>query len=121
MAEQFKCRFEIIRETSTLPTEWIDAVEAAIRDVVDHDKLDNESVGLLVSHVVASLDRIHKGNSLTDGPGYELMTEIKSQVPNAEPEAARIVNSIEEWIGLTLPDSEKQYVTLHIANVMDKE
>lgn len=121
MDELLQRRFSLFRGSSGLPNKAITAVYNAINTLGPEDMLTDDRMGMLVSHLIASLARTHKGQSLGDEPPADVQDQVLSDRPELVAQARRLAKLIEEQSGLELPESEVKYVALHLAVIHEKE
>jgi hypothetical protein len=81
--------------------------------------LEEESAGMLVSHLLLALERTRAGGAIEEWEGSEDAAEELAERPWALEEAQRIVDNARGALGADLPEGETRFLALHLAAIAE--
>lgn len=81
--------------------------------------LEEESAGMLVSHLLLALERARAGEAIEEWEGSEDAAEELADRPWAVGEAQRIVDSARAALDADLPEGEIRFLALHLAAIAE--
>lgn len=76
---------------------------------------DNEKMGIFITHIAMALQRISKGE-IESPVGDEIVNQMKTD--SDYDTAKNLLNQIQEQINQALPDVEKDYLMIHLCNLL---
>lgn len=80
--------------------------------------LEEESAGMLVSHMLLALERARAGEAIGEWEGSEDAAELAER-PWAVAEARGIVDDARTALGADLPEGEARFLALHLAAIAE--
>lgn len=83
--------------------------------------LEEESAGMLVSHLLLALERARAGEPIEEWEGAEDVAEELAEAPGIVEEARRIVGRASSELGAELPETEVNFLALHLAVIAGSE
>ena len=83
--------------------------------------LEEESAGMLVSHLLLALERVRAGEAIEDWDGAEDAADDLEERPWALEEAHRIVENARPVVGAELPEAEVRFLALHLAAIAETQ
>ena len=81
--------------------------------------LEEDSAGMLVSHLLLALERARAGEVIWEWEGQEDTADELAERPWALEEARRIVENARVELGADLPDGEVRFLALHLAAIAE--
>ncbi|WP_055499074.1 PRD domain-containing protein [Streptomyces albus] len=116
MDDQLALRIQLFREGGQVRPEVADFVEAELAALADEGAtVTEETAGMLTSHLMMALTRLLDGEPiekfLTDD---QVAAELADQ-PAAVERARRVAARAETELGAALPESEINFLAMHLA------
>lgn len=81
--------------------------------------LEEESAGMLVSHLLLALERARAGEAIGEWEGSEDAAAELDERPWAVEEARGIVDNARTALGADLPEGEERFLALHLAAIAE--
>lgn len=81
--------------------------------------LEEESAGMLVSHLLLALERARAGEAIEEWEGSEDALEELAERPWAIEGAMKIIDSARSTLGVDLPEGELRFLALHLAAIVE--
>lgn len=110
-------RLELFRSMSTVPDAVVPLVEAELATLDETHRVDEETAGMLVSHLVAALARAVHGDTDVEPPAAEVYAQVVAEAPEAVAAAAAMADRLERELGTDIPAVERQYLAFHLATL----
>jgi transcriptional regulatory protein LevR len=82
-------------------------------------KLEEETAGMLVSHLLLALERARAGESINELEGSEDAAEEVAERPWAANKAWEVVRGARTDLGVDLPETEVNFLALHLAAIAE--
>jgi transcriptional regulatory protein LevR len=82
-------------------------------------KLEEETAGMLVSHLLLALERARAGESINEWEGSEDAAEEVAERPWAANKAWEVVRGARTDLGVDLPKTEVNFLALHLAAIAE--
>ncbi len=110
-------RMELFQETGQVSPEVASFVREELQRVAAewNLKLEEESAGMLVSHLLLALERARRGEAIQEWEGSEDTAEELAERPWAVDKAREIVGNALPKLDADLPDTEVRFLALHLA------
>lgn len=115
--ESYKERLKILVEQNVISKQSHDVSLQTFKQLMDMtNRKDIKQAEMLFSHLPMALERIKDGEEFPS-PGAEIMQEIEQS--SYFHLAEKLVDKIEEKCNTPLPQGEKEYLYMHITNVLN--
>ena len=108
--EVFQQTGQVSEETATFATRELERAAREWGFV-----LKEENAGMLVSHLLLALERVRAGEPIEEWEGEEDVAEELAEVPGVVEEARRIVGRASSELGAELPETEVNFLALHLS------
>lgn len=108
-------RLELFRSMPSVPAGVVDAVEHELALLDDDHRIDDDSAGMLTSHLIAALGRALRQEPEIEPPAAELYAQVSAEAPGSINRAAASADRIGASLGISLPPAEKKYLAFHLA------
>ncbi|MGI5348288.1 PRD domain-containing protein [Streptomyces sp. CA-250714] len=116
MDDQLALRIQLFREGGQVRPEVVDFVTAELSTLADEGApVTEETAGMLTSHLMMALTRLLDGESIEKFQTDEQIAAELAGHPAAVERARRAAARAEAELGATLPDSEINFLALHLA------
>ena len=83
--------------------------------------LEEETAGMLVSHLLLALERARAGEAIEEWEGAEDADDDLAGRPWAVERARRIVENARVAVGADLPEGEVRFLALHLAAIAETQ
>lgn len=112
-------RTDILHSSGIISEQVYSACMKTIDDLcAETDGLDEEKAGIFITHLAMALQRISK-NEIESPVGDAVAEELKKNA--AYDQALRFLGLISEHAEFEIPESEKQYLMIHLCNLFAKQ
>lgn len=108
-------RLEIYDADPAVPAGVTDFVRAELAQIDPNQCLTDDTAGIFVSHLIMAIARLVTGNPVPEEMDAETYAEVLVEQPNARMRADALANRIVDQFGVHPPESELQYLTVHLA------
>ncbi|MGP3977760.1 PRD domain-containing protein [Streptomyces sp. 8N114] len=116
MDDQLALRIQLFREGGQVRPGVVDFVAAELSALSDEGApVTEETAGMLTSHLIMALTRLLDGESIEKFETDEQVAAELAAHPAAVERARRTAARAETELGATLPDSEINFLALHLA------
>jgi transcriptional regulatory protein LevR len=114
-------RMRLFEETGQVSPEVSSFVRSELERVAgEWDlKLEEETAGMLVSHLLLALERARAGESINESEGSEDAAEELAEHPWAVDKAWEVVRGARTDLGADLPETEVNFLALHLAAIAE--
>jgi transcriptional regulatory protein LevR len=114
-------RMRLFQETGQVSLEVSSFVRSELEQVADEWdlKLEEETAGMLVSHLLLALERARAGESINEWEGSEDVVEELAERPWALDKAREVVQAARTELGADLPETEVNFLALHLAAIAE--
>lgn len=117
MNEELKLRLNILLGAGEIDEEIVASVEAFALLLQEryHITLTEENGSMMITHLAMALGRIKRGEEI-NGMDPAVLEEIKHN--KVYQDLPHLYGKLEERLQLTLPESEKGYLALHLCSLL---
>jgi transcriptional regulatory protein LevR len=114
-------RMKLFEETGQVSPEVSSFARGKLEHVADEWglKLEEETAGMLVSHLLLALERARAGESINEWEGSEDAAEELAERPWAVDKAREVVRDARIDLGANLPETEINFLALHLAAIAE--
>lgn len=119
MDKALELRLKLLEEAGEIDSDISKAVTNFVKDVEKKFSIEisEDNGAMLVSHLAMALSRIRKGEEV-EGIDEEAFKEVRDRA--AYNELGIFYKTLEEQLNISIPDSEKDYIALHVCTLIDK-
>ncbi|WP_329455418.1 PRD domain-containing protein [Streptomyces sp. NBC_01497] len=116
MDDQLALRIQLFRESGQVRPEVAAFVTEELTALADGgDTVTEDTAGMLTSHLMMALTRLLDGEPIAAFPTDEQVTAELDGHPDAVARAREVSGRAERALGAALPDSEINFLALHLA------
>lgn len=116
MDDQLSERIRIFRESGQVRPEVVDFVTAELAALTAEGRPVTEATaGMLTSHLMMALNRLLDGEPIADFPTDDQVAAELAGHPDAVDRARAVADRAHRELGAALPDSEINFLGLHLA------
>ena len=121
MDAELNRRMRLFEETGQVSPEVSSFVRSELERVAgEWDlKLEEETAGMLISHLLLALERARAGESINEWEGSEDAAEELAERPWAVDKAREVVRGARTDLGVELPETEINFLALHLAAIAE--
>ena len=121
MDTELNRRMKLFEETGQVSPEVSSFARGQLKRVADewHLKLEEETAGMLVSHLLLALERARAGESIDEWEGSEDAAEELVERPWAVDKAREVLQAAKTDLGADLPETEVNFLALHLAAIAE--
>ena len=121
MDAELNRRMKLFEETGQVSPEVSAFARAKLEHVADEWdlKLEEETAGMLVSHLLLALERARAGESIDEWEGSEDAAEELAERPWAVDKAREVLWAARIDLGADLPETEVNFLALHLAAIAE--
>lgn len=121
MDAELNRRMKLFEETGQVSLEVSSFARGKLEHVADEWdlKLEEETAGMLVSHLLLALERARAGESISEWEGSEEAAEELADRPWAVEKAREVVRDARTDLGAELPETEINFLALHLAAIAE--
>jgi transcriptional regulatory protein LevR len=114
-------RMRLFQETGQVSPEVSSFVRSELERVAEEWalKLEEETAGMLVSHLLLALERARAGEAIEEWDGSEDVAEELAERPWAVDRAREVVRHARTDLGADLPETEVNFLALHLAAIAE--
>ena len=123
MDAELNRRMRLFQETGQVSP----GVSSFVRSELEHVaeewdlKLEEETAGMLVSHLLLALERARAGEAIKEWEGSEDVAEELAERPWAVDKAREVVRHARTGLGADLPETEVNFLALHLAAIAEAQ
>lgn len=117
MDDRLQQRLDLFRAMPEVQDAVVDAVEHELALLAVDHRVDEDSAGMLASHLVAALGRAVRDEPEIDPPAPETYAQVIDEAPEAVDRAADVAARLEEALDVELPVAERQFLAFHLATL----
>ncbi|MGH3310910.1 MAG: PRD domain-containing protein [Streptomyces sp.] len=120
MEEKLALRILLFRETGQVRPEVAEFVSGELEALAATGRtVSEETAGMLTSHLVMALTRLQNGESIAASDADRHVADELADRPEVVERAREIAGRAERITGAALPDSEINFLAMHLA-VLDR-
>jgi transcriptional regulatory protein LevR len=114
-------RMRLFQETGQVSSEVSSFVRSELERVAEEWdlKLEEDTAGMLVSHLLLALERARAGEAIEEWEGSEDAAEELAERPWAVDKAREVVRDARTDLGAVLPETEVNFLALHLAAIAE--
>jgi transcriptional regulatory protein LevR len=114
-------RMRLFQETGQVSSEVSSFVRSELERVAEEWdlKLEEDTAGMLVSHLLLALERARAGEAIEEWEGSEDAAEELAERPWAVDKAREVVRDARTDLGAVLPETEVNFLALHLATIAE--
>jgi len=114
-------RMRLFQETGQVSSEVSSFVRSKLEHVAEEWdlKLEEDTAGMLVSHLLLALERARAGEAIKEWEGSEDAAEELAERPWALDKAREVVRDARTDLGTDLPETEVSFLALHLAAIAE--
>ena len=114
-------RMRLFQETGQVSSEVSSFVRSQLERVAQEWglKLEEDTAGMLVSHLLLALERARAGEAIKEWEGSEDAAEELAERPWAVDKARQVVRDARTDLGIDLPETEVNFLALHLAAIAE--
>jgi transcriptional regulatory protein LevR len=116
-------RMRLFQETGQVSSEVSSFVRSKLEHVAEEWdlKLEEDTAGMLVSHLLLALERARAGEAIKEWEGSEDAAEELAERPWALDKAREVVRDARTDLGTDLPETEVNFLALHLAAIAEMQ
>ncbi len=121
MDAELNRRMRLFQETGQVSPEVSSFVRSKLERVAEEWdlKLEEDTAGMLVSHLLLALERARAGEAINEWEGSEDVAEELAERPWAVDKAREVVRDARTDLGADLPETEVNFLALHLAAIAE--
>jgi transcriptional regulatory protein LevR len=114
-------RMRLFQETGQVSSEVSSFVRSQLERVAQEWglKLEEDTAGMLVSHLLLALERARAGEAIKEWESLEDAAEELAERPWAVDKARQVVRDARIDLGIDLPETEANFLALHLAAIAE--
>jgi transcriptional antiterminator len=116
-------RMRLFQETGQVSSEVSSFVRSQLEGVAKEWglKLEEDTAGMLVSHLLLALERARAGEAIEEWEGSEDAAEELAERAWAVDKARLVVQDARTDLGVDLPETEVNFLALHLAAIAEMQ
>ena len=112
-------RLEVLENANLISRKTVDRAEKMISIIENDVQIDEmkESDGMFITHLAVALERVLKGEAISDDAIDDLIYQEVLQHPKYQ-ECKTLVASMKRELDLEMPEVEWKFIQIHLCNLL---